>query len=79
MISGTPSASTIFLALPEVQQISLSAFTAATRDWPAQQIHLEYFTAHEPAALNGEFTVGLARSGRELRVPAEKRAMKSLS
>ena len=29
MTLGTPSPSTIFLALPEVQQISLSAFTAA--------------------------------------------------
>ena len=29
MTFGTPSASTIFLALPEVQQMSLSAFTAA--------------------------------------------------
>ncbi len=29
MTLGTPSPSTIFLALPEVQQMSLSAFTAA--------------------------------------------------
>ncbi len=47
----------------------LATFSAATRDWPSEQVHLEYFTAHEPAALGGEFTVGLARSGRELRVP----------
>ena len=29
MTFGTPRLSTIFLALPEVQQMSLSAFTAA--------------------------------------------------
>jgi tetrachlorobenzoquinone reductase len=47
----------------------LGAFTAATRDWPARQIHVEYFAPRAAAAVDGGFTVALARSGHELHVP----------
>jgi len=47
----------------------LAAFEAATRKWPSDQVHVEYFTAKEAAAPIGGFTVRLARSGRELVVP----------
>lgn len=47
----------------------LAAFTAATHGWPASQIHLEYFTPRAAAAMDGGFTVALARSRREFHVP----------
>jgi ferredoxin-NADP reductase len=49
----------------------LSAFEAATKDWPRGQIHVEYFTPKpQPApASKGGFTVELARSGQEFFIP----------
>jgi tetrachlorobenzoquinone reductase len=47
----------------------LAAFEAATSNWPREQVHIEYFTAREPAALSGGFVVALGRSGREFRIP----------
>lgn len=46
----------------------LAAFTAATHDWPASQVHLEYFTPRATAAVGGGFTVALARSNREFHI-----------
>ena len=46
----------------------LRIFESVTASWPAAQVHVEYFTAKEEAALEGGFTVKLARSGRELNV-----------
>jgi tetrachlorobenzoquinone reductase len=47
----------------------LAAFEAATRDWPQDQVHVEYFTPREAAALNGGYIIALADSGREFQVP----------
>ena len=47
----------------------LAAFTAATHDWPARQVHLEYFTPRATAAVGGGFTVALARSQQEFHIP----------
>ena len=48
----------------------LAAFEAATKDWPREQVHVEYFTAKElPPAKKGGFTVELARSGVEYFIP----------
>jgi ferredoxin len=48
----------------------LQAFEAATKDWPSEQVHIEYFTAKEfPPAKQGGFTVELARSGVEYFIP----------
>ena len=48
----------------------LQAFEAATKDWPREQIHIEYFTAKElPPSKKGGFTVELARSGVEYFIP----------
>ncbi len=47
----------------------LAAFTAATHDWPARQIHFEYFTPRATAAVSGGFTVALARSKHEFHIP----------
>jgi len=49
----------------------LGAFEAATKDWPREQVHVEYFTPkQEPTkAKKGGFTVELARSGQEFFIP----------
>ena len=49
----------------------LNAFEAVTKDWPSEQVHVEYFTPkQEPAkAKKGGFTVELARSGKEFFIP----------
>jgi ferredoxin-NADP reductase len=50
----------------------LAAFEAATAHWPPEQIHVEYFTPKFAAAQEGGYVVELARSKRELTVPAGK-------
>jgi tetrachlorobenzoquinone reductase len=47
----------------------LASFEKATASWPREQVHVEYFTAREPAALAGGFVVMLKRSGREFQIP----------
>ena len=47
----------------------LAAFEAASADRPADHVHVEYFTPRSTAAFAGGFTVALARSRREFRVP----------
>jgi ferredoxin-NADP reductase len=48
----------------------LAAFEAATKEWPRDQVHVEYFTAKEFAPTKkGGFTVELARSGVEYFIP----------
>jgi len=47
----------------------LKAFEAATKDWPREQIHVEYFTPKAEAAKQGGFTVELARSNQEFFIP----------
>jgi ferredoxin-NADP reductase len=46
----------------------LAAFEEATAAWPAEQRHVEYFTAKHDVARDGEFSVVLARSGLTLQV-----------
>jgi vanillate O-demethylase ferredoxin subunit len=50
----------------------LAAFEAATAALPAEQVHVEYFTAKDAPAKGGGFTVVLAKSGVELVVPEGK-------
>jgi ferredoxin-NADP reductase len=47
----------------------MDAFELATKDWPREQIHVEYFTPRPVAAKKGGFTVELARSGEEYFIP----------
>ena len=56
----------------------LDAFENATRDLPRERIHVEYFSAKEPPAVEGGFKVVLARSGRELTVLPGKTILKTL-
>lgn len=56
----------------------LAAFAAATADWPHRQVHVEYFTPRASAAVEGGFTVALARSNREVHIPAGRTIMQVL-
>jgi ferredoxin-NADP reductase len=47
----------------------LAAFEDATKDLPAGQVHVEYFTAREEAATGGGYVVELRKSGLELAIP----------
>jgi ferredoxin-NADP reductase len=49
----------------------LNAFEAASKDWPREQVHIEYFTPRQDLskAKKGGFTVELARSGQEFFIP----------
>jgi ferredoxin-NADP reductase len=50
----------------------LAAFEAASKDWPVERKHVEYFTSIGAPSLNGGFVVELKRSGREFVVPSGK-------
>jgi ferredoxin-NADP reductase len=56
----------------------LEAFEQATKDLERKRIHVEYFTAKEPPAVEGGFRVVLAKSGRELMVPPGKTILDTL-
>ncbi len=49
----------------------LNAFEATSKDWPRDQVHVEYFTPRQDLskAKKGGFTVELARSGQEFFIP----------
>lgn len=57
----------------------LDAFEKATNDLPRERVHVEYFTAKEQPAVDGEFMVVLAKSGREIAVPRGKTILEALS
>lgn len=50
----------------------LAAFEVATKDWPVERKHVEYFVSNNAPSLDGGFILELKRSGRELAVPAGK-------
>ena len=56
----------------------LESFEAATRDRPAEQVHVEYFKAREKPAAEGGFEVKLARSNRTIKVEAGKTILNAL-
>jgi tetrachlorobenzoquinone reductase len=56
----------------------LAAFEAATAELPREQVHVEYFSAKEPPAVQGGFKVVLAKSGREFVVPPGKTILDTL-
>ncbi len=43
----------------------LAAFEAATAGWPAERVHVEYFSGPAPEPIEGGFVIALAKSGRE--------------
>jgi vanillate O-demethylase ferredoxin subunit len=56
----------------------LDAFEEATKDLPRERVHVEYFTAKEQPAVEGGFTVVLAKSKREVAVPPGKTILAAL-
>jgi tetrachlorobenzoquinone reductase len=56
----------------------LETFANTTRDLPAEQVHLEYFTSNKRAATDGQFTVVLARTNREIMIPAGQSILSAL-
>ena len=56
----------------------LAAFERATAAVPAEQVHVEYFTAKGPIDADGGFDVVLARSGRTVFVPEHSTILDAL-
>jgi tetrachlorobenzoquinone reductase len=56
----------------------LTEFKAATAAVPDAQVHLEYFRAETAPAVSGSYIVVLAKSGREIEVPAGKTIVQAL-
>jgi vanillate O-demethylase ferredoxin subunit len=57
----------------------LDAFAAATAHREPARIHVEHFSAAEPAAVEGGFVVELARAGRTIAVPPGKTILEALN
>jgi len=66
LIAAAPADAHLYCCGPKPM---LEAFEAATTSWPAEQVHIEYFTAKHEADRRGGFLVQLAKSGLELLVP----------
>ena len=56
----------------------LAAFENATKYRPKEQIHVEHFSAQCDAATDGGFVVELARSARQVKVPAGMTVLQAL-
>ena len=56
----------------------LQAFEKATAGRPAPEVHVEYFSAAQPRAVEGGYTVVLQRSGLQFEVPPGKTIMDTL-
>jgi vanillate O-demethylase ferredoxin subunit len=56
----------------------LDAFTAAAASWPAQQVHLEYFSAAVAPAVESGFVVELARSKLLVSIPPGQTILEAL-
>jgi tetrachlorobenzoquinone reductase len=56
----------------------LEAFEAATASLPRERVHVEYFAAKEPPAVEGGFKVILAKSGKEFVVSPGKTILDTL-
>jgi tetrachlorobenzoquinone reductase len=56
----------------------LGAFEQVTASLPGERVHVEYFSAKEPPAQTGGFTVVLAKSGRQIPIPAGKSILDAL-
>jgi vanillate O-demethylase ferredoxin subunit len=57
----------------------LDAFAAATAGRDPARVHVEHFSAVEPAAVDGGFEVVLARTGRSVAVPPGKTILEALN
>lgn len=69
IVQRAPSNAHLYCCGPEPM---IAAFEAAAGKWPPEQVHVEYFVPKFAAASEGGFVVVLARSQREVVVPAGK-------
>ncbi len=75
VVEGAPAGSHFYCCGPSPL---MAAFAAATGRLPPERIHVEYF-ANDGAAATGEaFELICARSGRTLRVPADRSILEAL-
>jgi tetrachlorobenzoquinone reductase len=75
IVAATPKDAHLYCCGPTPM---LKAFEAATAEWPADHIHVEYFTPKQEAAKTGGFVVELARSGQEFVIPEGKSILQVL-
>jgi ferredoxin-NADP reductase len=66
IVAGAPREAHLYCCGPAPM---LKAFEAATTGWPADRLHVEYFTPKFERDLSGGYVVELARSGRTFQVP----------
>jgi len=76
LVGAAPAGAHLYCCGPVTM---LEAFEKAAKARPADTVHVEYFTATEPPATEGGFVVVLAKSGREIAIPAGKTILKALS
>jgi ferredoxin-NADP reductase len=77
LIQGFPADTELYCCGPAAM---LRAFESAAKEngRPAEQVHVEYFTAKEAPAIDGGFTLVLARSGKTFAVPSGKTILNTL-
>lgn len=75
LVSAVPAGVHLYCCGPLTM---LEAFEQATKARAAETVHVEYFTAKEPPATQGGFVVVLAKSGREIAIPAGKTILTAL-
>jgi vanillate O-demethylase ferredoxin subunit len=75
LVNAAPSDAHLYCCGPTTM---LEAFEAAAKSRPSETVHVEYFTATEPPATEGGFVVVLAKSGREIAIPAGKTILAAL-
>lgn len=76
IVDDAPRHSHLYCCGPPPMMAAFEGTTAA--GWPAHQLHTEYFTAKQAAALERRFTVKLARSGREVVIKPGHSILKTL-
>ncbi|MFM1813635.1 MAG: hypothetical protein RLZ98_330 [Pseudomonadota bacterium] len=75
IVAGAPQGAHFYCCGPAPM---LAAFEAATAAQPQACVHVEYFTAKSEAAAEGGYILELAKSGREIEVPAGKTILEVL-
>lgn len=75
IVAAAPPDSEFYCCGP---QRMVDAFIDAARARPSEQIHVEHFSAATHAAAEGGFEVKLARSGKQLAIPAGRTILETL-
>lgn len=75
IVSAAPRSSHFYCCGPVPM---LGSFEKATKEFPSDHVHVEYFTPREEKSLAGGFVVQLARSGKEFAIPPGKTILEVL-